>query len=113
MKGILARLCAGIVLAGAGACGLACTWVPLTPEGERVEVLPEGAAASCERLGQTRVQTTTRIWIFARSEARVREEQESLARNEAARMGGNAVSPVEAAEGGARLFGVHRCSSRF
>jgi hypothetical protein len=100
------------MLAGVAACGLACTWVPLTPEGERVEVLPEGAASSCEQLGQTRVRTTDRIWIFARGEAKVLEEQASLARNEAARMGGNAVSPVEPSGGAERLFGVYRCPGR-
>jgi hypothetical protein len=98
-----------LLLLGSAAGGLACTWVPLTAEGEQVELLPEGAGA-CEHVGQTRVRTTPRVWIFARRDRKVDEEQTALARNEAARMGGNAVAPLEPSHAdGERLFGVYRC----
>lgn len=102
----------GLVLAVIAAGALACTWVPLTPEGNLVELLPAESTSSCEQIGQTRSRTTTRVGIFARSETRVREEQVALARNEAARMGANAVTPLGPPEGGERLFGVYRCPAR-
>jgi hypothetical protein len=106
---MLVRNLVALLLLGSGAGSLACTWVKLTPEGERVELLEEGVH-TCEHVGQTRVQTTPRVWIFARRDRKIDEEQTALARNEAARMGGNAVVPLESpGADGERLFGVYRC----
>ena len=86
-----------------------CTWVPVTPEGKQVQTLTPEAARSCERLGRTTSKVADHVWIFARNERAVREELVSLARNEAALMGGDAVAPETSPEGGRQSFGVYRC----
>jgi hypothetical protein len=97
-----------IVLCGSGLVG--CTWVDLTTEGEQVQVLPPDATAACERLGVTRARTKTAVGPFSRKETKVVEEQTALARNGAARMGGNAISVDGPPEDGEQAFGVYRCS---
>jgi hypothetical protein len=92
--------------------GTGCAWVSLTPEGETVRVLAPAQAAGCQGLGHTTSQTTGRVLMFARVERTVNEELDSLARNEAARMGGDAVVPRGAVEDGRRSFDVYRCGSR-
>jgi hypothetical protein len=97
----------GIALAGALA--LACTWVKLTPGGEAVRVAKEGEASGCETKGRTHAQTTDRVLIFARSARTIEAELESLARNEAALMGGDTIVPASAVAGGRQTFDVYLC----
>ena len=97
-----------------GLAGLAlpaCSWVPLDPEADAVGVLSESAAAVCERIGEARTRTRAQVGPFGRSPVKLREEHEALARNEAARMGGDAVALVDAPNDGEHVFGVYRCRS--
>jgi hypothetical protein len=98
----------GIVLVGALA--LACTWVKLTAGGTAVRVAKEGEVSRCETKGRTHAQTTDRAWIFGRNPKTIAQELESLARNEAALMGGDTVVPATAIEGGRQTFDVYLCA---
>jgi len=90
---------------------MACTWVGLTSEGEAVAVKGAEAVAGCEKLGRTRSRTASSVGIFDRSDDKVLEEQTALARNEAARMGGDVVVVEGEAEGPEQVFGVYRCGT--
>ena len=89
---------------------LGCTWVPLTSEGENVRVVQASAVANCRKVGKITTKTSDRI-IFARSDRKIREELESLARNEAVDMDGDAVVPIGAITDGRQSFEVYRCES--
>jgi hypothetical protein len=99
-------------IAAAGALALACTWVKLTEGGTAVRVASDGEVAGCETKGRTHAQTTDRVLLFPRREPTVALELESLARNEAALMGGDTVVPATAIEGGRQTFDVYRCARR-
>jgi hypothetical protein len=78
--------------------------------GENVKVLTTAQAANCERLGATTSKAANKVGFVKRKEGKLKTELETLARNEAAVMGGNAV----AAEGevdseGRQKFVVYRC----
>lgn len=104
----LAAIAAAALLAVAALAG--CTWVDLTNEGRGVRVASAAEVEGCERLGATHSKTSDTVWIFARSDAKVKSELESLARNEAAAMGGDAIVPTgPVSEGGRRSFDVYRC----
>ena len=105
---------AGRILAGAalGAGLLACNWVPLTDGGQAVRVVPPTDVRSCESVGRTHAQTTDRVLLFARSDQKVQEELQSLARNEAAQMGGDAITAAGPIERGRQTFDVYRCAKR-
>lgn len=95
--------------AGGTALGLGCNWAPLTAGGELVQLASLKAVESCEQIGKTTARTSDKVWIFARSESTIREELRSLARNDAAAMGGTTVAPLEPAQGGSQSFGIYVC----
>jgi hypothetical protein len=102
-----ARLCAVALLAAAPAAS--CTWVPLTESGGRVLVADATRIDRCEKLGSTRSKTSDRVVFFQRTERKVSEELATLARNEAAQMGGDTVVPLGEPEDGRQAFDVYRC----
>ena len=90
---------------------LACNWVPLTSEGEKIRVLQADAVADCQKVGKITSKTSDRIIIFARSDRKIHEELESLSRNEAVDLNGNAIVPIGTESGGRQSFEVYRCNS--
>ena len=98
---------AAIVLSSVVLTG--CTWVKLTPEGAGVRATTGDAVASCERIGRTKARTRAKAWVFPRNQDRVREELLSLARDDAAEMGGTDVAPLGEMADGRQEFGIYRC----
>jgi hypothetical protein len=89
----------------------ACTWVNVTAEGENVKVLTAAQAQNCERVGSTTSQALSKVGFVKRKESKLEKELQSLARNEGANLGGNAVvaeGEIDLKEGRQR-FGVYRC----
>jgi len=89
-----------------------CTWVSVTEEGQNVRVLEPGTAAGCEKIGNVSAKTADRVTIFARSDRKIEEELESLARNEATELGGDAIVPIGVPKEGRQSFDVYRCQHR-
>ncbi len=87
-----------------------CTWVKLTEGGTAVRVARPDQVAGCESKGRTHAQTTDRVVIFARRDQSIQQELESLARNEAALMGGDAIVAATGIERGRQTFDVYRCA---
>jgi hypothetical protein len=86
-----------------------CTWVSLTKEGVQVAVM-NNVDASCKKLGTTTSIGRSEVASIDRNEEKVATELETLARNHAATMGGNAivrVGPVTA--DGQQNFAVYNC----
>ena len=101
-RGLAALLCAGTLLAG-------CTWVELSEEAEAVKLAAE-APANCERIGGTTSMTKSDIASIDRNRDKVATELATLARNAAARMGGDTVvAETEVSEAGEQAFGIYRC----
>ncbi len=99
------------VAAWAIACAavLSCAGSELAPEAARVTVLDAEADASCALVGHARAKTSPTVGIFARRPEKVEKELRDLAREEAARMGGNAIAPEAPPTGGEQSFRVYRC----
>lgn len=86
-----------------------CTWVQLTSAGEQVEVRSASQVADCERLGRASSSTLDRLVVVDRSSSRQQEELFTLARNEAANMGGNAIVATDDVNNGRQQFDVYLC----
>lgn len=99
-----------IALAGVFALSSApgCAWAPLRSEGEPVRVL-RTQADDCVEVGQATARTRAYLGPFRRSIKVVNRELETLARNEAGAMGGNALRPRGPSREGAQRFDVLRC----
>ena len=87
-----------------------CTWVPMQTGAAAVRVLAAGAMpAGCTRLGEIEVEVTDRVGFYERNPLRVREELETMARNEAVGLGADTVQPLAAPADGRQRFSGLRC----
>lgn len=86
-----------------------CTWVKTTPEGQKVRVLEPEEVASCKRIGNTTVTGKASLAGIDRNQNKVAEELRTLARNSAARIGGDTVVPVAGIKGDSQVFTVYKC----
>jgi len=98
-------LIAAIVVLGLSGC----TWVHMAPGASAVKVAPS-APAGCEKRGEVTVSVADKVaLLYHRNDLRVREELETLARNEAPGIGADTVSPVGPPVNGDQQFTAWRC----
>lgn len=101
MKLILSIIAATILLS-------ACATLKLTSGGEKVRVLDPAEVASCREMGRTNNSVTAKV-IVERPEEAIAKELRILARNSAARMGGDTIVPLTIIEAGQQTFMVYKC----
>lgn len=87
----------------------ACTWVKPDPEGARVRVAYDGRVGGCTKVGEVTVAVRDRVLGIQRNELKVRDELESLARNEAATLGADTITAMREPEEGEQRFAAWRC----
>ncbi len=87
-----------------------CTFVHMTPGASRVNVLA-AAPTGCEKRGEVEVSVKDRLGPYERSDAQVRDELETLARNEAPGVSANTISPLTAPADGEQRWAMWRCGS--
>ena len=86
----------------------ACSTMKLTDAGKKVRVLEPGEVDNCRELGKTNNSVTTRV-IVERPEETIAKELRIIARNSAARMGGDTIVPLTVIEAGQQSFVVYKC----
>lgn len=90
----------------------ACTWVKMEPGGTLVRVLALDAPVdTCTRLGEIGVSVKDRVAFYQRNDLKVRDELETMARNEAIALGADAVRPLEEPAAGEQRFTAYRCGA--
>ncbi len=85
----------------------ACTFVHMAPSATNVKVL--ATAPACERRGEAEVSVRHKVGFYERSEAQVRDELETLARNEAPGVGADSISPLGPPVEGGQSWALWRC----
>lgn len=100
----LTLLIASVVVAALPAC----TFVHMAPGATQVRVLA-AAPASCEKRGEVEVSVKDRLGPYERSDAQVRDELETLARNEAPGIGADSISPLAPPREGEQRWAMWRC----
>lgn len=100
------RILAIVVLT---ATASACTWVHMAPGASKVRVV-DGTPTGCDKRGEVEVSVKDSIAFYERNHLKVREELETLARNEAPGLGADTVQPVGPPESGAQRFIAWRCA---
>ncbi len=87
-----------------------CTWVKMDSGAAQIRVLPLGQQlASCRRLGEVAVSVQDRVGPYERSSVKVRDELETLARNEALTLHADSVQPVAEPVDGQQRWVAYRC----
>lgn len=88
----------------------ACTWVALKPAARSVKVIAAGAApAGCEQRGEVSVSVKDKVAFYERNNLRVRDELETLARNEAPGIQADTIQPLGEPANGGQRFAAYRC----
>ena len=86
-----------------------CTWVEPDSAGTNVRVAYTEDLARCTKRGDVNVSVKDKVWFYDRNELKVRDELESLARNEAARIGADTVQARNEPREGVQDFSAYRC----
>ena len=87
----------------------ACTWVEPTKESVDVSLVKSFNVKSCKLLGTTAATVTHKVGIITRGEDTVKEELVTLAKNRAAKMGGDSVVALEPVVDGSMSFDIYKC----
>lgn len=88
----------------------ACTWVKLSPSGEKVRILERSAISTCKKIGKTNVSVADKVIGLQRNDKAIQENLNVLARNAAAGMGGDTIVPEKPQHAGKQTFDVYRCN---
>ena len=87
----------------------ACTWVHMAPGAAAVRVVT-GPPAGCEKRGEVTVSVKDSVAFYERNQLRVREELETLARNEAPGLGADTIQALGEPADGEQRFAAWRCA---
>lgn len=88
----------------------ACTWVHMAPGASAVRVA-DGPPTGCENRGQIEVSVKHSVAFYDRDPIKVRDELETLARNEAPGIGADTIHPLGAPANGEQKFAAWRCGT--
>lgn len=86
-----------------------CAWVKTTPGGEKVRVLDRDEVSTCQELGTTTASLLDKVAGIDRNRQKVERELQILARNSAAKIGGDTVVPISEVSDGQQRFAVYQC----
>lgn len=87
-----------------------CTWVKMAPGAAAVKVVAAGQdLSSCEKRGEVSVSVRDRLGPYERNDIKVRDELETLARNEAPGLSADTVQPKGEPDDGEQRFLAFRC----
>jgi hypothetical protein len=86
----------------------ACTWVHMAPGAEAVKVV-SASPTGCTERGEVEVSVKDRLGPYERNPRKVRDELETLARNEAPGLSANTVQPLDGPEDGTQRWRAWRC----
>jgi len=91
----------------------ACNWgIKLDDSARNVRTAWNGDVGSCREQGKVTVSVMNRVGPVDRSDLKVRDELEVLARNEAAKMGADTIKPVSEPREGSQDWAAYTCGSR-
>ena len=92
------------------ACLSGCTWVPLEQSGKTIYVVDSAAdVANCREQGEITASVRDRIAFYQRQEAKVADEVETLARNQAADLNADTLLVASELDNGERRYKAYRC----
>jgi Domain of unknown function (DUF4156) len=87
----------------------ACTWVKPTNSAQNVRVAYDGNVSGCRDAGAISVSVTDKVAFYHRPDLKVRDELETLARNQAAGIPADTIKPVDEPRDGAQNFQAYVC----
>jgi hypothetical protein len=112
MSGRVRGLAATALVVASVALLPACSFVQMAPGAAEVRVVGAGQLpAGCEKRGEVEVSVKDRLGPYERDDMRVRDELETLARNEAPSLAADTIQPKGPPADGAQRFLAFRCGA--
>ncbi len=90
-------------------CLPSCAWVETTKEGKEVSLVKLFNVSNCSKLGTTNVSVTHKIGIITRGDETVTEELVIVAKNSAAKRGGDSIVANGPVVEGKMSFDIYKC----
>lgn len=89
-----------------------CTWVTQTPEAMNadIQVLDKAGAARCQQLGANEITVNDKLGTLRRMPEDVEHDLRTMAINQAATVGADAVAPLDDLKGGTQTWALLRCN---
>ncbi|BBN59749.1 DUF4156 domain-containing protein [Hydrogenovibrio marinus] len=87
----------------------ACSFVQTTKEGAQVTLVKEFNVKDCKKLGSTTTSVADKIGIIKRDPETMQKELADLARNTAAKMGGDSIVATSPLKDGTMTFDIYKC----
>ncbi|WP_041521781.1 DUF4156 domain-containing protein [Gilvimarinus agarilyticus] len=86
-----------------------CSWVELEEDARQVTLAAPQDITQCKQISHVTASVMDGMGPFTRSEGKMSEELATMARNEAAQLGGDTVVPSSSIVDGRQHFTVYRC----
>jgi len=86
-----------------------CSLVKLSPQADQVRLMTAQSASHCRILGTTTVSVMNSVFFVDRDRKKIQGELEIMARNSAAKMGGDTASPDNGPIDGEQSYTVYQC----
>lgn len=88
-----------------------CTWVTPSPEAMNadIQVLDKAGAARCQQLGANEITVNDKLGTLQRMPEDVEHDLRTMAVNQAATVGADAVAPLNELKGGTQTWALLRC----
>lgn len=87
-----------------------CTWVNENPAGRDVAIASNEQVENCQKKGEISVQVKGRVGFYDRNAKKVLKELQTLARNEAIKLGANTIVANKEPEKGQQTYRAYYCS---
>jgi hypothetical protein len=88
-----------------------CTWVEPDARGKSIRVAYDNKVSHCRSVGTVTTGVKHKVGFYERNDIKVRDELESLARNEAANLGADTIVPLGEPVNGEQRFAAYVCGS--
>ncbi|MDX1796531.1 MAG: DUF4156 domain-containing protein [Hydrogenovibrio sp.] len=88
----------------------ACSWVQTTEGGKQVTLVKAFNVTDCKKLGSTITSVKDKIGFIERDEKKMMEESVTLAKNTAAKMGGDSIVATSPLKEGSMTFDIYKCA---
>lgn len=86
-----------------------CTWVEPDAGGKQIRVAYGKDLSACTHKGTVTVSVRSKVGFYERNDLKVRDELESLARNEAGDLGADTIQALAEPVEGEQKFGAYDC----
>ena len=103
MRNVAIALVASLAIAPS-----ACTFVHMAPGATAVKIV-ESPPAGCDKRGEVEVSVKDSVAFYERNDLRVKDELETLARNEGPGLGADTMNPLSPPKDGQQRWAAWRC----